>query len=105
METRTMLTKTESDQRISRLQGMLQEKGLSGALFIFPIDVYYFAGTRQNSTLWVPVDGSPLLLVRKSLTRAREESPIDDIRPFPSSKEFPALFSEQALKIGMTFDV
>ncbi len=100
-----MLTKNESEQRISRLQSMLKEKGLAGALFIFPIDVYYFAGTRQNATLWIPADSAPLLLVRKSLSRAREESPIADIRPFPSSKEFPTLFSDQALKIGMTFDV
>lgn len=100
-----MLTKNESEQRVSRLQGMLKEKGLSGALFIFPIDVYYFAGTRQNATLWIPADGAPLLFVRKSLSRAREESPIADIRSFPSSKEFPALFSDEAVKIGMTFDV
>ncbi|MBK5273965.1 MAG: aminopeptidase P family protein [Desulfuromonadales bacterium] len=100
-----MLTKTESDQRVARLQVMLKDKGLDGALFIFPIDVYYFTGTRQNSTLWIPVDGAPLLLVRKSLSRAREESPVADIRPFPSSKEFPALFREDAVKIGLTFDV
>lgn len=100
-----MLTKIESEKRIYRLQGMLMEKGLSGALFIFPIDVYYFTGTRQNATLWIPADGPPLLLVRKSLSRAREESPIDDIRPFPSSKEFPAIFSDDVTTIGMTFDV
>lgn len=45
------------------------------------------------------------MLVRKSLSRARQESPIQDIRPFPSSKEFSALFPETAQTIGMTFDV
>ena len=100
-----MLTQHESQQRISRLRNRLLEMGVQGALLIFPIDVYYFAGTRQNSTLWIPADGTPLLLVRKSLSRAREESPLDDIRPFPSSKEFAALFSPEALKLGMTFDV
>ena len=100
-----MITTTESQQRITKFQGMLQEKGLDGALFIFPIDVYYFSGTRQNSTLWIPASGAPFLLVRKSLARAREESPIADIRPFPSSKEFAGLFPEDALKIGFTFDV
>lgn len=100
-----MVTATESQQRITKLQGMLQEKGLDGALFIFPIDVYYFSGTRQNATLWIPAAGAALLLVRKSLARAREESPIADIRPFPSSKEFASLFPEDARKIGFTFDV
>ena len=100
-----MITAPETKQRIAAMQGMLRNKGLDGALFIFPIDVYYFSGTRQNSTLWIPADGEPLLLVRKSLSRANEESTIGDIRPFPSSKEFPALFDERIKKIGFTFDV
>lgn len=100
-----MVAATEAQQRIAKFQGMLKEKGLDGALFIFPIDVYYFTGTRQNSTLWLPASGEPLLMVRKSLARAREESPIADIRPFPSSKEFASLLPGDALKIGFTYDV
>ncbi len=99
-----MLTKTESQQRIIRLQAMLRNKSVQAALLILPIDVYYFAGTRQNAVLWVPADGQPMLLVRKSLSRAREESPIVDIRPFPSSKEFASVFSEEHISVGMTFD-
>ncbi len=99
-----MLTETESQERILRLQGMLRSKGIQAALFILPIDVYYFSGTRQNAVLWIPADGQPILLVRKSLSRAREESPIADIRSFPSSKEFAAVFSEDHSCIGMTFD-
>ncbi len=86
------------------MQTELQAKGMDGALFVFPIDVYYFSGTRQNSTLWIPTAGEPLLLVRKSLSRARVESTLTDIRAFPTSKEFPALFGGQSLKIGFTFD-
>jgi Xaa-Pro aminopeptidase len=95
----------ELQRRIASLQQMLKKKALDGALVIFPIDVYYFSGTRQNATLWVPLDGEPILMVRKSLERARQESPLADIRPFPSSKEFSAVIPEQAHKIGMTFDV
>lgn len=100
-----MITAAESQQRIAKFQRMLQANGIDGVLFIFPIDVYYFSGTRQNSTLWIPASGDPLLLVRKSLARAREESPVADIRPFPSSKEFAGLLPEDALKIGFTYDV
>ena len=99
-----MLKKIESQERVFRLQIMLQNKGVHAALFIMPIDVYYFAGTRQNAILWIPAEGEPLLLVRKSLLRAREESPIADIRTFPPSKEFASLFSDDQLSIGMTFD-
>ncbi|ABB31951.1 peptidase M24 [Geobacter metallireducens RCH3] len=100
-----MMTKMESEQRIIRLQTELRAKGIDGALIIFPIDVYYFTGTRQNATLWVPADGNPLLLVRKSYSRAVKESLIEDTRPFPSSKEFPTLFSEDVKKVGLTFDI
>lgn len=100
-----MLTKMESEQRIIRLQSELRAKGIDGALIIFPIDVYYFTGTRQNATLWVPADGNPLLLVRKSFSRAVKESLIEDTRPFPSSKEFPALFPDSVKKVGLTFDI
>lgn len=100
-----MLTKMESEQRIIRLQSELRAKGIDGALLIYPIDVYYFTGTRQNATLWVPADGNPFLLVRKSFSRAVKESLIEDTRPFPSSKEFPALFDEAIKKVGLTFDI
>ena len=100
-----MLTYSEVTQRVTAMQAQLQSKGLDGALFIFPIDVFYFSGTRQNSTLWIPVAGDPVLMVRKSFARARIESVLTDIRPFPSSKEFPGLFGEQVQKIGFTFDV
>lgn len=100
-----MITLAESRQRTNAMQAILKQKELDGALFILPIDVYYFTGTRQNSTLWIPAEGEPMLLVRKSFSRATEETPLADIRPFPSSKEFPALFSDNIKKIGFTFDV
>ena len=78
----------ECPARIARLQQKLQQAELDGALFIYPIDVYYYTATRQNATLWVPAAGAPLLLVRKSLARAEQEACINDIRPFPRSKDF-----------------
>jgi len=100
-----MITAKETERRTAAMQMLLKEKGLDGALFIFPIDVYYYSGTRQNSTLWLPVAGEPVLMVRKSLSRAKGESPLADIRPFPSSKEFAAVIPAEAQKIGFTFDV
>ena len=87
-----MLPKNESSQRISRLKTRLTEQGLDGALFIYPVDVLYFTGTRQNAALWVPVAGEPMLLVRKSFERARKESAVADVRPFPPSRELSSLF-------------
>jgi len=95
----------ELQSRTCAMQKLLQEEGLDGALFIFPIDVYYFSGTRQNGTLWMPAQGAPVLLIRKSYARARRESPLEDIRPFPSSRNFHEVIPESAGRIGITCDV
>ncbi len=99
-----MLTEQESRSRISSFQELLRSVPVSGALLLMPVDIYYFTGTRQNAVLWIPTDGSPMLLVRKSFSRAKEESPLADIRPFPPSKELSAVLGEAMDRIGMTFD-
>lgn len=95
----------ECPRRIAQLQAQLQKRELDGALLVYPIDVYYFAATRQNAVLWIPAEGAPLLLVRKSLSRARSESSIADIRPFPASKELPGLLGAEIRRVGLTNDV
>ncbi|NTW10636.1 MAG: aminopeptidase P family protein, partial [Chlorobiaceae bacterium] len=99
-----MVNRTESQQRVSRLQDRLAKSGVHAALLLMPVDIYYFTGTRQNSALWVPAEGQPVLFVRKSISRAREECLSADIRPFPSSREFETHVPKEQLRIGMTFD-
>lgn len=99
-----MVPVNESEQRIARLQKQLENIELEGALFVFPIDVYYFTGVRQNALLWVPVAGPATLFVKKSLIRASEECLHLDVRPYPSSIAFAAFFGEQISRIGFTFD-
>ncbi|HMK60432.1 MAG TPA: Xaa-Pro peptidase family protein [Dissulfurispiraceae bacterium] len=103
--TTPVLPQLEYNQRLERLRVRLREQALDAALFVWPIDIYYFAGTRQNGALWVPADRSPILLVRKSYARAKTESRIPDTRPFPSSKDLPMLIDGSIRRIGMTFDV
>ncbi len=100
-----IVLKTEIEQRLHNLQGRLEKAGIDGALLVYPIDVYYFTGSRQNAALWVPAEGRPTLLVRKSFDRALKECLIEDVRPFPSGRELPAFFGKGALRIGLTFDV
>jgi len=98
------IPESEIKNRIELMQARLAGQDLDGALLISPVDIYYFSGTRQNGLLWIPAAGQPMLLVRKSFLRAKAESLIPDTRPYPSSKEFPALFSG-IKKIGITFDI
>ncbi len=78
--------------------------GLDGALLAQATDVFYFSGTRQNAALWIPAGTEPVLVVRKSVARAREESAVADVRPFPRGKDLAALFAG-ARKVGLTLDV
>jgi Xaa-Pro aminopeptidase len=54
-------------------------------------------------------DGPPLLLVRRSLERARAESALDHILPLENPREIPRLLAAHGLgglkRVGMEFDV
>ncbi len=94
----------EQAGRIRRFQDTLRAMGLDGALLAQATDVFYFSGTRQNAALWIPAGAEPVLLVRKSVARAREESAVADVRPFPRAKDLPATFAG-ARRVGLTLDV
>lgn len=101
----TFSDEIEYKQRISNLQNKLQEQGLDGAILTFPIDIYYWTGVRQNSVLWVPVNGNAMLLVKKSFSRAKKDCPFLDVREFLSSKEIESIIPSHLGKIGAAFDV
>ncbi len=101
----TTTPKEEISQRIENLKKRLSAEGLDGALFNYAVDVFYFSGSRQNAVLWIPIDGVPALLVRKSFIRSIGESNVEDVRPFPSSKDLPDILGKGIRKIGLTFDV
>jgi Xaa-Pro aminopeptidase len=69
----------EVEQRISRLQLILAEADLDGAFILQNVDIFYFSGTIQASVLFVPREGSPVLMVQKAWERAQEESPLEKI--------------------------
>jgi Xaa-Pro dipeptidase len=89
--------------RISRYQAALAERGLDGALLLNGVDVFYLAGTRQNCALFVPAAGEPVLLVRKSLVRARAETAVADVRPFPRSQDLARALPARG-RVGAAFE-
>jgi Xaa-Pro aminopeptidase len=94
----------EHQTRVHKLQQALRAAGLDGAILVWATDVFYYAGTRQNGALWIPARGAPVLLVRKSLARARLESQVADVRPFPPSTELPGFFGPSVRRLGLTLD-
>lgn len=78
--------KAELHRRIASLQEQLVQQAIDGALILQNTDLFYFAGTTQQAQLYIPAQGSPRLLVRKSLVRARSESALACIEKLPSPK-------------------
>ncbi|MVP01998.1 M24 family metallopeptidase [Paenibacillus lutrae] len=65
---------TEYMDRQGRLQEVMRTNGIDGFLVNHNVDLFYFNGSMQTGYLFVPAEGTSLFIVRRSITRAREES-------------------------------
>ncbi len=99
----------EIDDRIGKFQDYLLHAGIDGALILQNTDLYYFSGTIQQSHLYIPAQGQALLMVRKSLERARAESPLEAIVPLSSPGQLMELIRDHGMQppttLGMELDV
>lgn len=99
----------EIGDRISKLQASMQAQDIEGALILQNCDLFYFAGTIQQSHLFVPDVDAPILMTRKSFARAQAESPLAHIVPLASPKKLPEMIKAHLgkvpLRIGMELDV
>lgn len=110
VEPRAVLTPAaELAGRVAGLQASLADLGLDAALLQQNADLYYYAGTVQQSYLYVPAEGEPALFVRKVPERARLESALGAIEDLASPKDLPAALVARygALpgRIGLELDV
>jgi Xaa-Pro dipeptidase len=95
--------------RIAGLQAGLAARGLDAALLQQNADLFYYAGTVQQSFLYVTVEGEATLFVRKVVERARQESALGAIVDLPSPRELPRLIAERhgelPDRLGLELDV
>jgi Xaa-Pro dipeptidase len=107
--TATNVPQAEIESRIARFQQRLREQQLDGALILQNSDLFYLSGTIQQSHLYIPAVGKPLLMARKSLERAMAESPLENIVPLTSPRKIPDILKAQGLavplRLGMELDV
>ena len=100
---------SEIDARIRKLQDHLKTADIDGVLILQASDLFYLAGTIQQSNLYIPATGDPLLMVRKDYDRARNESPIERAIPIQSPRQLPELLGQMGYRpprrIGMELDV
>ena len=107
--TDTNTPQSEIDHRIEKLKEQLEEISIGGALFVQRADLFYLAGTVQESHLYVPVDEEPILMVFKSFDRAIAESSLRRIVPLSSPKGIPEVLRQYGYPlpqtVGMELDV
>ncbi|HQF53432.1 MAG TPA: aminopeptidase P family N-terminal domain-containing protein, partial [Thermoleophilia bacterium] len=99
----------ELQRRIAGLQEVLREQDLDAALLQQNADLYYYAGTVQQSYLYVPVEGQPTLFVRKVVARARRESALGRVVGLASVRDLPAAIEDRygslPARLGLELDV
>lgn len=83
--------KEEIGQRFKRTQITMKEKGIDALLVVQKMDCFYLSGTSQNGLLFLPLEGRPLLMIRRELERARVESPLEDVIGLNSIRGLPSL--------------
>ena len=67
----------------------------AGGILVFSrLNIYYLTGTWGGGVLWLPLEGAPVLFVRRGATRCRLESPLQNICSFISYSEIPTLCME-----------
>lgn len=93
----------EIEARIKRLQEHMGD--LTGAIILGSINLGYFSGTSQEGLIYIPRDGQPTLMIRKSLERAAEEAAV---APQPQ-KSLRSLRKDLAIlsgaRIGLELDI
>ncbi|MFP3879763.1 MAG: M24 family metallopeptidase [Dehalococcoidia bacterium] len=99
----------EIHSRIARLQEVLGDDDIGGALVSQNVDLFYFAGTIQRSFLFIPAEGEAVLAVQGNLDRALEESSLGRVIPVRNSRQLAQALSDFGYstggRIGLEMDV
>lgn len=96
------IPRTELEDRLTRLRAGMEERGIDAFLVVQKMDYYYFSGTTQDGMLFVPLDGKPILMVKRELERARVESGLDEIVGIRSVRELPSLIRDHSGGLSKT---
>jgi Xaa-Pro aminopeptidase len=95
--------KSEIDGRIKKLKDRMDD--IDGALLFQAVDMCYFSGTAQDGLVYIPRDGEPIVMMKRSLVRAKEESPLE-VRPLKNMRNLKEdLGIKSRATIGLEMDV
>jgi len=99
----------EIEARLKRVRTGMEKEEMEALLVVQKMDLYYLSGTTQDGLLFLPLEGEPLLMIRRELERARVESPLNDVVVLKSIRELPSLiqthFGKLPNRLGLELDV
>ena len=85
---------SEIKARTLNIQKELRQSDIDGLFIVQRVDLFYFSGTAQNSFMYIPAEGEPLLFIKQYLPRAKLESSVANIIKIESIKEIPGLIAD-----------
>lgn len=99
----------EIELRLERIRQVMARHLMEALLVVQKMDYFYLSGTTQDAVLFVPLEGEPLLMVRRELERAKVDAPLDNAVGFRSLRELPALMRKHwggiPETMGLEFDM
>ncbi|MGQ9616314.1 MAG: M24 family metallopeptidase [Spirochaetota bacterium] len=104
----TVIPYGELERRISFFKEQLSKMGVGCALITQNADRYYYTGTVQDGILMIHADHQPVLFIKRTLSRAREESPIRNVLEMRRLDDIRGYMDDNNLivdRIGITMDV
>lgn len=100
----------ELQARAKRLQALMKEAGFDGLMATHNADLFYLGGIVQQAQIYLPSEGTPLLMVRKHHGRALMVSELGErnVIAVRSFRELPSLIEQaggrKPRKIGFEWD-
>ena len=99
----------EIEERLARVRNGMKQQEIETLLIVQKMDFYYLSGTTQDGILFIPLEGKPLLMIRRELERAKVESPIENVVALNSNRELPSVIKEHwgrlPNSLGLELDV
>jgi Xaa-Pro aminopeptidase len=98
----------EIEARLEGLTRTLREQEIDFVLVFQNVDRFYYSGTMQDGVLLVHRDGHRALFVRRTVERARRESPLQRVEQFGSFRHIGEYVADNGLSagtIGLELDV
>ena len=92
----------EIKNRFTRIRMRMQKEDIEALLVVQKMNLYYLSGTSQDGFLFIPLEGRPLLMIKRELERAKVESPIKEIIALRSIREIPSLIRTHCRKLPVS---